>query len=207
MVYHRIYEMTRCHEQTEDLAHDVFVKLARSHAVFTHNGEVKAWLYRTATTTAIDEHRHETSVTMCELVPQEANRYLPESEDYTIRCELREQIQAVRAYLTPRELSWFLLLSQGYYLSDIARMEGMDHSAVKMRIIRARRRIMSPKNKVQRFQQGAKVNWMKRARNYCKDFPATVVREAGKHVLIDVQTETGTQRKLVHAHTIMEVAI
>jgi RNA polymerase sigma-70 factor (ECF subfamily) len=136
-----IYRLVGDWEQAQDLTQDTFVKALRSQALWTLELP-RSWLYAVATNTAFDYLRRRRRIAwlpLTELAMPASALLLPAPEEAVVQRE--QLLQALRC-LPPDQMTCLVLhLYCGFTMREISAMVGVSVGAVKMRVIRARRRI------------------------------------------------------------------
>ena len=153
-LHHRYVEMLARRiivdpHRAEDIAQEAFLRLVRQ--LLAHDGEirVRAWLHRTTTNLAIDEHRrlrtmqhYQEQASPIEELQQALERYHEgHPERAAERREIRLLIVRVIEHLPPRYRQILALRElEGMDYPHIAERMGLSISAVESLLFRARRR-------------------------------------------------------------------
>lgn len=129
-VYWRLLGLTHSHEQAEDLTQETFLKALRFPADIEEQ-HIRGWLFAIATHTFIDAYRKRKLIAICSL---EANALdCPVERDEDARLDALAVIAQAPVIL--------LLMAHGYSHKEIAERMGCSIAAVKMAVMRARRKL------------------------------------------------------------------
>ncbi len=135
-------------ENAEELAQEVFLKVARNIDNFRGESSVKTWIYRIATNQAKDflkgRAKKESDLTaesdLEQLDSERADKDSPESISIT-----KEMNNCIKEFIhrLPREYSTVLLLGEleGCKIQEISEILGISQNAVKVRLHRARAKL------------------------------------------------------------------
>jgi RNA polymerase sigma-70 factor (ECF subfamily) len=132
--------------QAEDLAQDTFVKAYRALGRLPGDANVRAWLYRIATNTALDCLRRRRLISWLPLFERDNH---PAAQNSFAESSLEAVVvQRTLSRLTPRyRVPLVLYACQGLSTAEIARVLKISQGAVKTRLFRARekfRRLYAP---------------------------------------------------------------
>jgi RNA polymerase sigma-70 factor (ECF subfamily) len=128
--------------QAEEIASDVFSKLARRLILLVGREDVAAWVYRVATNAGLDAVRANARRRRKEEAASR-ERWRTGSEDGALDSLLREErgarVRAVLAGMKPRDAQVLLLRSSGMAYREIALALGVQPSSVGTILARAER--------------------------------------------------------------------
>ena len=146
-IYNYSFRMLGRAEDAEDLTVTVFEKALRAWERRPIDAELRPWLFRIATNSAIDELRRrkliqwrpwETFVGLFH--PAQVAPDSPERE--VLRGETVSLVRAALAELSPRDQAALILREhQGLSVEEIAKALGISHGAAKVALFRARERL------------------------------------------------------------------
>jgi RNA polymerase sigma-70 factor (ECF subfamily) len=124
----------------EEVAADVFHKLARRPMLLNGRADQTAWIYRVATNAGFDalrarsrRRKHEQAAVTEQLREHSRSNAL----DVMLREERRERVQTVLQALKPRDAQMLLLRSDGLSYRDLAEAVGVPASSVGTMLARA----------------------------------------------------------------------
>jgi len=126
--------------QAEDIAGDVFCKLARRPAALGDRDDLTAWVYRVATNAGFDAlRRHSRRRRREEAAGVETLRLAapPDALQGPLREERRARVRFVLEDLKPREAQLLLLRSSGLAYREIAQSLGVAAGSVGALLARA----------------------------------------------------------------------
>jgi RNA polymerase sigma-70 factor (ECF subfamily) len=126
--------------QAEDIAGDVFCKLARRPAALRGRDDLTAWVYRIATNAGLDALRRRSRRRRREEAAGVETLRLaapPDALQDVLRAERRARVRAVLADLKPREAQLLLLRSSGLAYREIAQTLGVAAGSVGALLARA----------------------------------------------------------------------
>jgi RNA polymerase sigma-70 factor, ECF subfamily len=121
-------------DEVEDVASEAILRAGRS-ADTVPPAARRAWLQRIARNVAIDRWRRERR-----LVPLEIAAHVTAEPDTSTA---RIDVEAALKQLRPSDRRLLALIAAGTRYSEIARSEGVDVSAVRQRVARARARALA----------------------------------------------------------------
>jgi len=141
-IYNYVLRMVGDADRAADITQDTFIKAYRKLDSLTDDTSLKAWLYRIATNTAIDEmRRRKFTVRMDDDQQPHAERpdHRPGPEAQVISSQLDERIQRALLRLKPNHRQC-LLLSDLEDMSgqQIGEVMGLSYGAVRTLLCRAR---------------------------------------------------------------------
>ena len=122
-------------DEAEDVASEAILRAGRSTVLVPPGARREAWLRRIARNVAIDRWRHERR-----LVPLEiAAHVTAEPNPSAARIDVEVALKRLR----PSDRRLLALVAAGTRYSEIARSEGVDVSAIRQRVARARARALA----------------------------------------------------------------
>jgi RNA polymerase sigma-70 factor (ECF subfamily) len=141
-IHNYVLRMVGDRDRAADITQDTFIKAFRKLDSLTDDTSLKAWLYRIATNTAIDEmRRRKFTVRMDDDQQPHAERpdHRPGPEAQVISSQLDERIQRALLRLKPNHRQC-LLLSDLEDMSgqQIGEVMGLSYGAVRTLLCRAR---------------------------------------------------------------------
>jgi len=155
-----VYRLIGRTEDVEDVAQDVFVRLYYSLKQLREPGVFEPWLYRLATNAAYDylrkRRRAASHVRMADMseeqmVVADAAESSKRDADERKRTEVRELLDALfgevkeedRVLLTLKEI-------EGLTLKELAKIYEVNENALKVRLFRARQRVLKAHEKLKK---------------------------------------------------------
>lgn len=130
-------------EDAEDVMHDGFMKIIRSHESFTakQSGSLEAWMRRIMANTALNyirDHKKERMFTPLDTVPESAQ--VPEDHDDFGGCDLsKDQLMDLVCELPGGYRTVFnLYVMEDYTHKEIAEMLGISENTSKSQLMKAR---------------------------------------------------------------------
>ncbi|HVO58329.1 MAG TPA: sigma-70 family RNA polymerase sigma factor [Dongiaceae bacterium] len=153
---HRVFAVARGilkrHEDVEDVAQQVFVKAYFSLKRFDQRAAFSTWLYKITVNECWDLMRKRKARPLVyeSDLSEEQNRQYTDVEregtrqaDTSDRMADREQVQKMLEQLEERDRAMLVLKEvQGFSVEEIAETMGLNANTVKVRLFRARRRII-----------------------------------------------------------------
>src|SRR6266700_1065591 len=153
---HRVFAVAggivRRREDVEDIAQQVFVKAYFSLKRFDQRAAFSTWLYKITVNECWDMLRKKKVrplVYESDLSEEQSRQYTaPEREaskapDASERMALREQLENMLSQLDKRDRAMLVLKEvEGFSVEEIAESMGLNANTVKVRLFRARRRIV-----------------------------------------------------------------
>jgi len=132
-----LIRMVGDHAAAEDLCHETFLKAFRSWNQQTEVINASAWLRRIATNTAYDYLRRRRRIHFTPL----DDTIQPPSSAHSMESRLHEQepVRRVLAQLSPQARQLLLYASAGHSTGELAAALECSHTAVRLRLFRARR--------------------------------------------------------------------
>lgn len=128
VIYRRLYHLTGCHEDAEDLTQDTFVRAARALPRLRSTAHIKSWLYTIATNLVRDVRRHRAILSM---QPLDNLSLLPAlASDPQEVCEARLCIERALARMTPvHQRIWYARYIQNDSQQALASLLGGTRSS------------------------------------------------------------------------------
>lgn len=124
----------------EEIAADVFHKLARRPMLMSDRQDLTAWIYRVATNAGLDalrarsrRRKHE----MTAAIEQMRGPAPSDALDHVLREERRRRVQDVLQALKPRDAQLLLLRAEGLAYRDLAESLGIEPTSVGKTLARA----------------------------------------------------------------------
>jgi len=154
---HRVFAVAggilRKREDVEDIAQQAFVKAFFSLKRFDQRSAFSTWLYKITVNECWDMLRKKKVrplVYESDLSEEQARQVIASEEkvnvgpDVSERLEAREQVNRLLDVLDERD-RWMLILKEveGFSIEEIAEILGLNSNTVKVRLFRARRRIVA----------------------------------------------------------------
>lgn len=133
-----LVRLTRNYDVAQDLCQETFVKALRHWNGHEQPANVTAWLYRIATNTAYDYLRRQQRIQFLPLLAE-----LDHVHDRSLetRLALTTSVQdALRQIPLPEQIPLVLYCYQGYSTHEIAAALGCSSGAVRLRLLRGRKR-------------------------------------------------------------------
>jgi RNA polymerase sigma-70 factor (ECF subfamily) len=140
-VYVYVLRMVGDPDRAADITQDTFIKAYRKLATLTDEGSTRAWIYRIATNTAIDEMRRRRFVTRID--PDEPRHDRPDQrpgpEEQVVGAAIDDRIQRALGRLRPNHRQC-LILSDVHDMSaqQIGDVMGLSYAATRTLLCRAR---------------------------------------------------------------------
>jgi RNA polymerase sigma factor (sigma-70 family) len=135
-----LFRLTSSRSEAEELSNEVFWKLYRQRLLPSPDGNVGAWLYRTATNLGIDALRknarrreHESEAARIAFQSREPAGPL----DGVLRDEKRRRIRQVLARLKSVQAKALILRASGFSYHEVAETLGVKRVSVGTLILRA----------------------------------------------------------------------
>lgn len=141
MVYRVAYQFAGNHDDAEDIAQDVFVKVYRSLDGFRHDAQVTSWLYRIAMNACIDNKRRRVSSGSAPYIDEVQERLAsipeeaPDPEELTYGGQLGVLLESeIRRLPAGQRLVFTMRHHEGLKLSEIAEALGLAEGTVKRQL-------------------------------------------------------------------------
>jgi len=141
-IHSYVLRMVGDHDRAADITQDTFIKAYRKLDTVTEATSTRAWLYRIATNTAIDDMRRRRLVSpMGDDAPMYANRpdQSPGPEAQVMASTLDERVQRALMQLRPNHRQCLLLSDlDDMSAQQIGDVMGISYAAVRTLLCRAR---------------------------------------------------------------------
>ena len=128
--------------QAEELASEVFCKLAKRPALFRPGNNLEGWLYRAAMNLALDNlkagarrRRHEDAAAVENV--RESSRTSASPLDDVLRAEQQRNVRAVLTELKPNCARLLLLRNAGFSYRELAQVLEMNPASVGKMLLRS----------------------------------------------------------------------
>jgi RNA polymerase sigma-70 factor (ECF subfamily) len=141
MVYGVLYRLASSHQEAEDLAQEVFLKLYRSP--LRHDDNVAGWLYRVAINSGYNALRSAQRHTRREMLAGSEPAVSPQPEAEAQRHELAQQVRAALLDIPEREAKLLALSQAGFSYTEIADIVGVAPGSVGTLLARARKAFLA----------------------------------------------------------------
>jgi RNA polymerase sigma factor (sigma-70 family) len=137
-IYNYVFRMVGDYDRAADITQDTFIKAYRKLDTLTEDTSVRAWLYRIATNTAIDEMRRRRFF-FTTPTPTDRPDRRADPEEQVMAVTLSDTLQRALLKLRPNHRQC-LILSDIEDMSgqQIAEVMGMSYGAVRTLLCRAR---------------------------------------------------------------------
>jgi RNA polymerase sigma-70 factor (ECF subfamily) len=153
---HRVFAVARGilkrHEDVEDIAQQVFVKAYFSLKRFDQRAAFSTWLYKITVNECWDLLRKKKArplVYEADFSEEQSRQYsAPERETSSVpdtgdRMAMRQRVETMLAQLDERDRAMLVLKEvEGFSVDEIAESMGLNANTVKVRLFRARRRLV-----------------------------------------------------------------
>jgi RNA polymerase sigma factor (sigma-70 family) len=142
-VYAKCLSFTRDQQQAEDLTHDILLKVYVKLAEFEFKSKFSTWLYSITYRFCVDYIRKNN--TQLENYQQYAAQYEEEDKDDAQLMEIQAaRLKQLLEYISPEDRSLLLMKYQDDLpVTEIAAITELSESAVKMRLKRARDKLIT----------------------------------------------------------------
>jgi len=150
MVYNLAYRMLGSHEDAEELAPEVFLKIWRSCGRFQGRSRVTTWIYQVASNLAVDRlrSRRSRSHVLLDDLPKGQEGAIPSAEEGVhpeeayLRTETAEQLHQALGKLSPEDRLLITMYHlQGLSYEEIHEVTGISNPNIKSKLFRARQRL------------------------------------------------------------------
>ena len=149
-----VYRIVRSPKDVEDLAQEVFIKLYFSLPQFRLEASLDAWVYRITVNQCYDhlrKQKRQSSVNVSDLSEDEAAGFeglqsttLPSPVDIERTLEVKQTAQRLLSLLHPKDRILLILKEvEQFSIEELGTIFRMSHSAVKLRLFRARRQLQA----------------------------------------------------------------
>jgi RNA polymerase sigma-70 factor (ECF subfamily) len=140
-IYHYVHQMTRQHQDAEDLTQQTFIKAFHHLARFDRQRPLINWLLRIARNTALNHFRD--TKTWDEMPPETASHEPTPAHSAERREETANLWDRARALLSPREFEiLWLRFAEEMSTEETARIVGLTQTHVKVLVHRARQTLL-----------------------------------------------------------------
>lgn len=127
----------------EDVAQEVFLRIARHRATLEEVDDLEAWIFRVARTALTDAWRAERRRSARASAADPDDFAMPEEDSADARAEIGACVRPFIAALDePQRRALELTAIQGLTQEEAARREGISLSGMKSRVQRARERVL-----------------------------------------------------------------
>ena len=154
MVYNKCYGFARHGQEAEDLTQDVFLKLFVKLRTFKGRSKFSTWLYAFTYNHCVNYVNRNTAKKIekksvdAEHIKEES--YDPEKDDNSIRLLKVQKLKEALELISPEEKMILLLKYQDYLsIKDLEGILGIGQSAVKMRLKRAKDKLVNVYNELE----------------------------------------------------------
>ena len=162
-VFSIVYHLVRRRDEVEDLAQEIFIKAFRAMPSYNFQASFATWLSRIATNHCYDYLRHQrsTRVSYYWQLGEDAERELEASaeglsergSDHAEQAALREIVDKLLERAPEKDRTILVLKElEDYSVEEIAGILNLKPGAVKVRLHRARKRMLED---LKRWQEGA----------------------------------------------------
>lgn len=145
-IYQTIFQLTRNHHDTDDLAQDTFMKAFKSLREFKQRSSFYTWLYRIAVNLTLNflkkryREKNKESYTENHSSAEDRNSRIPSPEDYSLKKELKEKLKdALDSLPLAYKASFILVTFQGMSHSQAAEVLDCSEKTVSWRLHKARK--------------------------------------------------------------------
>lgn len=149
IVYNKCYGFTKTTDEAQDLAQDVFVKLYQKLKTFEGRSKFSTWMYSFTYNMCVDHVNKNVlkTVSTDDLELEDLNHLQIETEDYSL-FQLREDtLKKALEIISPEDKMMLLLKYQDdFSIKDLMVVLEVSESAIKMRLKRAKARIIEAYN-------------------------------------------------------------
>tara|TARA_R110001592_G_C13119778_1_gene745729 strand:- start:1067 stop:1639 length:573 start_codon:yes stop_codon:yes gene_type:complete len=149
IVYNKCYGFTKTNADAKDLAQDVFVKLYQKSSSFEGRSKFSTWMYSLTYNMCIDYVNKNVlkTVSSSDMELEDLDNLQTEPEDYSL-FQMRENLlKLALENIAPEDKTILLLKYQDdFSIKDIMAVLEINESAVKMRLKRAKMRIIKAYN-------------------------------------------------------------
>ena len=151
VVYNKCYGFTQTKAEAEDLAQDVFVKLYQKLSSFKGNSKFSTWMYSLTYNMCVDfvKKKEIKTVSSDEFELENLNHLQIETEDYSLFQMREDVLKKALENIAPEDKMILLLKYQDdFSIKEIMVVLEINEGAVKMRLKRAKARIVEAYNKL-----------------------------------------------------------
>lgn len=151
IVYNKCYGFTKTSAEAQDLAQDVFVKLYQKLSSFEGRSKFSTWMYSLTYNMCVD-YVHKNVLKTVSTADKELEdlNYVQEETDDDSLFQMREELlKKALENISPEDKMILLLKYQDdFSIKDIMAVLEINESAVKMRLKRAKARIVEAYNNI-----------------------------------------------------------
>lgn len=158
-VFAKCYSFTHDRPQAEDLAHDLFLKVYLKLGEFRFESKFSTWLY-SVTYHACIEHKRKDTKAMNEQQAYAVEIHYDSTENSEAALlELQlDQLKRLLEQISPEEKALLLMKYQdGMTIEELMKSTGLGESAVKMRLKRAKDKVVALSRQPTRTRSGSAV--------------------------------------------------
>lgn len=149
VVYNKCYGFTKTKAEAKDLAQDVFVKLYQKLSSFEGRSKFSTWMYSLTYNMCVDYVNKNVlqTVSSNNMELEDLNHLQVEAEDYSL-FQMREDIlkHALEDIAPEDKMILLLKYQDDFSIKDLMSILEISESAVKMRLKRAKARIIEAYN-------------------------------------------------------------
>ena len=150
LVFRAAYRVTQNEQDAEDVLQETFLSVYRNAEKFRGDSKFSSWLYRIASNTALDllrrrERKEGEDVSFHDAEDEDgeldepADANAPQPEETLLQSESLEEVRAALDAMPAKLRSAYLLyMADGLSLPEVAQELGIQLSAAKLRVHRAR---------------------------------------------------------------------
>ena len=139
-VYRLAFQLTGHHQDAEDLAQDVFIKVHRHLETYREEASIKTWIDRIVVNTYLNKRRKKALLFMKLRDDFDQTLHTNQGDPVTHASSnvLRRRIEAALSHLSPKERSAFALRHyQEYSVKEVAHAMDVAEGTVKSLLFRA----------------------------------------------------------------------
>jgi RNA polymerase sigma-70 factor (ECF subfamily) len=141
-LYRWLFHLTHDQHAAEDLAQETFLKAFRGLASFRPGSHFRAWLFRIAHNSFLNQRRH--AARCGQPVPDHvATNEAGPAEEAASRETLQLVARAVGRLPTEFRAAFLLRMEEGLSFREIARVLGLTEETARWRVFKARQKLMS----------------------------------------------------------------
>lgn len=149
LVFNKCYGFTKTRSEAQDLAQDVFIKLFQKLHTYKEKSKFSTWLYAFIYNSCIDYVNKNVlqKVHSNDLEPRNFEHLQIETDDYSLFQMKEDTLKIALETITPEDKMILLMKYQDdFSIKDIMTVLEISESAVKMRLKRAKARIVETYN-------------------------------------------------------------
>jgi RNA polymerase sigma factor (sigma-70 family) len=152
LVYNKCLRFVSDKQEAQDMTHDLFIKLYMKLRLFEGKSEFSTWLYSFTYNFCINHLQRKVAVKK-ELMKElnEANEIVPSEIDDSEIYQLKsDKLKIALERIDPKDKLILLMKYQDdFTIKEMVAATGLGESAVKMRINRAKKRVLDEYNKLE----------------------------------------------------------